>query len=470
MRSILGGPMSRGAMLTVCALLGACASAPEPALPDAALPAAYGLAPAASNPAPLQSDWWTLFGDPVLDGWVDAALTHNADLRLAVARVDETAAVLGLARAAQWPGLELGAAVTRSRVSTLNGQPAPANGVESTTHRAVLSTAFEIDLWGRLRNATAAAQAQLLSAAHARDTVRLAVAGSVVQAYFGLRTIDAQLAVLARQRGAREDSLQIVERRVTAGVASSLEAAQARAALAATRAQEPELQRQRALLAHQLGLLAGQQQRGVDVAAAPLPQPVAVPAGLPAALLVQRPDVMQAEQGLRAAQAQVEVARAALFPTLSLTGSFGGQSADLVDLLKGGARIWSLGPSLLLPLFDGGRNAARTAQAQAQAEQAAIRYQQAAQTAYREVADALAGTEQGARLEVQLRDQQDAVDEVVRVARLRHEAGYSGYLEVLDAERGAQDAELALVRARQLRLDASVALMKALGGGWSAPR
>ena len=457
-------------LMSAAALLAACAAAPESKLPESRLPAAYPGAATATNGTRLASDWWTLFNDPVLNGLVDAALVHNADLRLAVARVDAAAAALGVVRSAGWPSVDLGAAATRLRVSTLNGQPTPTGGAESSTHRLALSSSFEIDLWGRLRNANAQAQAELLAAQHCRATVRLVLAGTTAQLYFGLRAMDAQLAVIDTQLRARQEGLQIVERRLAGGVASTLEQAQARAALAATSAALPELRRQRALLAHQLGEVTGQAGLSIGMVATALPTPVAVPAGLPSALLVQRPDVQQAEASLRAAQAQVAVARAAMFPTLSLTGSLGGQSADLADLFKSGARIWSIGPSLLLPLFDGGRNVARTEQARAQAEQVAIGYQKVVQTAFREVADALVGVEEGARQEREVEMQQLAAGDALRIAQRRYEVGYSGYLEVLDAERAAQDTALAGVRARQLRLDASVALMKSLGGGWSAPR
>jgi multidrug efflux system outer membrane protein len=449
-------------------LLAGCANLPDTSVPEAALPAAW---PAAASDAPgtataISADWWTLFREPQLDALVAAALRHNTDLRLAASRVDELAAVLGVARAAQWPGVDLQGSVTRSRSSTLNDQPVATGGPESTTHRLVLSSAFEIDLWGRLRNATTAAQAQLLSAEHARDTLRIALAGATVQAWFGIRALDAQLAVLGAQEQARTQSLALVERRFAGGLASALEPAQARAALAALRVQRPELQRQRALLANQLGVLTGAPGRPVEATSAALPAPLAPPVGLPSDLLQRRPDVQQAEALLRASQAQVAVARAAMYPTLSLTGFLGGQSADLADLLKSGARTWSIGPSLLLPLFDGGRNAARTEQAKAQAEQAAIGYQRTAQIAYREVADALASSAAGAEQAVQVQAQHEAAAEALRIAQRRYEAGYAGYLEVLDAQRTAQDSDLAQLRTQQARLDASVALVKALGGGW----
>jgi multidrug efflux system outer membrane protein len=455
--------------MIAAAALGGCASAPSDTTPASTLPAQYPGGAVATATAAIEARWWQLFADTVLDGLVDAALANNADLRLAAARVDETGAVLGLARAAQWPGVELAASANRSRSSTLNGQPVPPGGPEATTHRLVLQTAFEIDLFGRLRNATAAAQAQLLAAQTARDTVRIALAAGTAQAYFGLRAVDAQLRVNEAAVASRRESLQLVERRAAGGLASPLEPAQARAALAGTQAQRPELLRQRALLENQLGVLTGRPGLTIAATTSALPAPATPPVGLPSALLERRPDVQQALAQLRAAKAQVEVARAALWPTISLTGSLGGQSRELADLLAGGARVWSIGPALLLPLFDAGRNAARTDQARAQAEQAAIGYQKAAEGAFREVADALATTEQAAAQELLVQTQQASAEEALRIATRRHAAGYSGYLEVLEAQRGAQEAELALVRSRQTRLDGSVALIKSLGGGWVPP-
>jgi outer membrane protein, multidrug efflux system len=458
--------------------LAGCATEPKVSRPTVALPAQFTPAIAApATPAPATSiigDWWTLYGDAALSDIVAAALKNNTDLALAVARVDESAAVLGLTRSAQWPSLDLGASVTRSRLSTLNAQPVPPGGAESTTHRAALTTAFEIDLWGRLRNASAAARQQMLAAVFARDTVQLALTASAAQLYFGLRSLDAQLAVNEVQMRSRAESLRLVDRRAAGGVASALDAALARTALAAVRAQRPELQRQRALLEHQLAQLTGRPGLGVDPATTPMAQSLTLPAtpppGLPAQLLERRPDVRQAEAQLGAAQIQIDVARAAVWPTVSLTGSLGVQSASLADLLKSGAQIWSIGPSVLVSLFDAGRNVARTDQARAQAEQAAIGYQKAALTAFRETADALVNVEQGGLQEVEVEAQRREANEALRIANRRYESGYSGFLDVLEAQRGVQDAELALVRVRQARLEASVALIKALGGGWQAPK
>lgn len=461
--------MSRLVLLAApLALLAACASGPAPVRPDNTLPAGFAARPAAASPV-LAADWWKLYGEPGLDTLVERALAASLDLRLAAARVDETAVALGLARSAQWPSVDLGSSVTRSRSSLLTGQPASPAGPESTSHRLVLSTSFELDLWGRLRDATRAAQEQLLASEHARDTVRLAVVSGVVQAWLGVRSLDAQLQAVSTQLRLRSDSLALVQRRVAGGLASALDLAQADAAQAALQAQRLELQRQRQLLVHQLGQLSAQPGLDVPVDARPLPLPAAPPAGLPSELLQRRPDVQQADAAMRALFAQFDVTRKSAWPTLSLTGTLGAQSADLSDLVKAGARVWSIGPSVLVSLFDAGRLQARTDEARAQAQQAALSWQRASQAAFREVADALVNQQQLAAQQEQVQRQRAAALEAQRIATRRYEAGYAGYLDVLDTQRSAQDAELALLRTRQGQLDAHVALVKALGGGWQAP-
>lgn len=449
-------------------LLAACASGPAPQEPDLTLPASYPGARSGASPV-LATDWWTSFGEPQLNTLVTQALAANIDLRVAAARVDEAATALGLARAAQWPSVDLSGSVTRSRSSTLTGQPVSPNGPESTSHRVALNTSFEIDLWGRLRNATSAAQQQVLAAQYARDTVRIALVGTTVQTWLAVRSLDAQRAALDTQLGLRRDSLALVQRRMQGGVASGLDVVQAEGAVAALAAQRIELKRQRENLVNQLGVLTGQPGLQLPEDARPLPAPAEVPAGLPSELLQRRPDVQQAEATMRALFQQFEVTKKSAWPTLALTGSLGSQSADLLDLLKAGARIWSIGPSVLVSIFDAGRNQARTDEARSRAEQAALGWQKSAQVAFREVADALVNSEQLAAQEQEVERQRRAALEAQRIAQRRYEAGYSGFLDVLDAQRSAQDAELAILRARQGRLDAQVALMKAVGGGWVAP-
>jgi multidrug efflux system outer membrane protein len=261
----------------------------------------------------------------------------------------------------------------------------------------------------------------------------------------------------------------VIKNRAAGGLASDLDVNQAQVARADASLQLRDLQRQRALMEHQLGLLTGKLDLKVatgDVMT--LPMPSLPPVGLPSTLLQRRPDVQQAEQALIAANAEIGVSRASQFPTFSLTGDFGGQSAKLSNILKSGARIWSVGLNGLMPIFDAGKYAARTRQAEAVQRQAVAGYEKTVQTAFKDVADALTNVEQTNAAATDIQSKVEAARNVLRLSQLRYDAGYSAYLDVLDAQRTANSAELALVQNYQLQLIYSVDLMKALGGGWSA--
>lgn len=452
--------------LAGCAMVG-----PDHRRPEVALPAAFG-EDRGEAPAAVPARWWTLYGDPVLVRLVDEALVRNPDARAAAARVDETDAVLAQARAAYFPEVDLQGSSARSRSSTLGATPLPPSApVVQTSHRLVLSTAFELDVWGRLRRADEAARAQALGSRYAEAVVGLALAGATVQSYFALRSLDAQAAVTRTTISAREESLDLARRRAAGGVASDLDVALAEGALADARVQLRELLRQRALVQHQLAVLAGSPGAELPVVGdlAALPIPPVPPAGLPSSLLDRRPDVRQAEQALATATALIGVAKAQEYPTFSLTGFLGGQSADLVDLVRSGARVASIGASVFWPVFDAGRYAARTRETEARAEQAAAAYERAVQVAWREVADALQTLSAATQLQADVDTRLRAARDSMRLVRLRYDAGYSGYLEVLDAQRTLNAAELAVIQNRQARLSASVDVMKSLGGGWTPP-
>ncbi len=296
----------------------------------------------------------------------------------------------------------------------------------------------------------------------------MTLAGATAQAYFALRSLDAQLAVLELTIRARQDSLEIARARLQAGLSSELDVHQAQGALSDALVQKREAERQRSLVERQLAQFVGRLDLKLaagDLFALPLP-PVP-PAGLPSSLLERRPDVRASEQALVAANAQIGVARAALFPSITLTGGLGTQSAEFANLLSSGAGIWSLGFGLALPIFDAGRRAARVDQADARREQAVAGYQRAVETAFREVSDALVSVEQSGGSETDLKARLDAARNALELSRARYQSGYSPFLEVLDAQRTANEAELAFVRNRQARLAFSVDLMKALGGGWT---
>jgi len=451
-------------------LLAGCATVgPDYKRPEIELPARYP-SPSVKNEGVVPAEWWKLYADPTLDELVASARARNADIRLAAARVREAEAVLREAGAAFYPDIAGGYSATRSKVSSRTTPPPQASApLERSQHGLTASTSFELDFWGRFARAGEAARANLLASRFSREVVALTLAGATAQAYFALRALDAQIAVLDNTLRVRRDSFAIARARLEAGLASELDVHQAQGALSDALVQRRDAERLRSGVERQLAQLAGR----LDLKLSPadlfaLPPPPAPPPGLPARLLERRPDIRSAEQSLIAANAQIGVARAALFPTISLTAALGAQSAELANLLSSGAGIWSLGFGLALPIFDAGRREARVEQADARREQALAAYQRSIETAFREVADALVNVEQTSGVESELEARLRAARSALELSSLRYESGYSPYLEVLDAQRTANEAELAFVRNRQARLAFSVDLMKALGGGWNS--
>jgi outer membrane protein, multidrug efflux system len=454
----------------IAALLGplaACMVGPDYQRPQTGVPGSYPdqAAPDASAPAPIRVDWWTLYDDPTLNSLVATALTDNLDVAFAVARIEEADADLREANASLFPEIDLAALGARSRNSGNVASPSPVR--TSTDFRAALGTSFEIDFWGRLRRQVESARAQALSTHYARDVVTLSLAGLTAQTYFALRSLDAQVAATRETLKSRQEYLDIVRRRAEGGLASDLDLNQASVARSDAAAQLKELVRQRAIVEHLLGTLTGNLALKVSPGdLAQLPVPPVPPTGLPSTLIERRPDIRAAEEGLVAANAQIGVAKAALLPRISLTGFLGGESAELGTLLSTGGQIWSIGFGLAQPIFTAGRLLAEVDATTARQKQALATYQKSIQTAFREVADALSNVEEAASAAADLRASVDASRNALRLATRRYEAGYSGYLDVLDAQRSLNLSELALIRNQQGLLSATVDLMKALGGGW----
>lgn len=456
--------------LMLALALSGCAIGPDFVRPSSTLPENYGEQGAPSEQAnPLvEAAWWQHFKDPVLDQLVDKALSLNADVRTAIARVEQAEAAAREAGATLLPEIDAQAAASRSHISTRTATPLPAGAATLRNARSVaLTTSYELDVWGRARRSNEGAEASALASHYARDAVRLAVAGRVAASYLALRGYDAQLAVSGESEKNRAASLKLVQTRVDAGLASPLDLYQAEGALAAAQAQSAALRQQRAVTEHQLALLTGTP----DLKIVPgdlrqLPMPPVPPAGLPSSLVEGRPDVRQAEENLIAANAGIGLAKAGYFPKFTLTGSLGSESKTLADLFSAGANTWSLGLGLLMPVLDFGRTTARVDQASALEKQSMAAYQNTLQTAFKEVNDALVGLRENAAGEVAQSVRVEAAGKALATARLRYESGYSAYLEVLDAERTSNDALLAFIGTRQSRLVAAVDLFKALGGGW----
>jgi multidrug efflux system outer membrane protein len=450
-------------------MLGGCQIWPDYMRPKVSVPTQYsepvqGQADDANSQ--VASDWWKLYQDQTLNDLVEKALQNNTDIKLAVARIEEADAVLREVGAALYPQIDLDAAGTRSRVTESGAFP-PFGDNPRSNYIVQLGTSFEIDFWGKLRSAKESARAQALSTRYAKDTVALSLSSLVVSNYLVLRSLESQIAVTQDNIKSRDESLALTKRRLEGGVASALDVHQAEGASANLVAQLADLTRLRALTMHQLAVLTGVLDLNVEMAdIKTLPIPPTPPAGLPSSLLEARPDVRQAEETMIAADANIGVAKAALYPTISLTASLGGESLELGDILKSASRIWTGGLSLYLPIFDAGKLDARVDQATAQQKQALAGYEGAIQNAFREVNDALVNLRQNAEREAALDRGQQAAKKALEVSENRYKSGYSAYLDVLDAQRVYNDTALAFIQSRQARLVATVELFKALGGGW----
>ena len=462
--------LMRYAALVVTAVLSGCMVGPDYQRPVTEVPATFPEADTASaGVETVRGDWWRLFDDPVLDDLVASALAANVDIFQAVARIEEADANLRAVSAAFFPEIDLAGTANRSANSTKVA--APSLPIVRNDFRLALNAAYEIDFWGKLRRASEAARAQGLSTRYAKDVVTLSIAALTTQTYFSLRSLDAQIAATRATLMTRDETLRLVRRRADGGLASDLEVRQAEGTRSDAAFQLDELLRERALAEHLLGTLTGR--LGLTIPSgdlAHLPVPALPPPGLPSALLERRPDIRQAEQDLVAANAQIGVAKAQLFPTITLTGDFGGESKSLAGLFTVPGRIWALGAGLSAPIFEGGRLTALVDVQQARERQALAAYSRAIQTGFREVEDALTNVQRYAALEGDAQASFDAAREALRLANLRYTAGYTGFLDVLDSQRSLNVAELALIRSRQNLLSASVDLMKALGGGWDAGR
>ncbi|WP_372016794.1 efflux transporter outer membrane subunit [Tistrella mobilis] len=459
------------------ALMSACALAPAgdpPAIQTGASWGERGQAAAEARAAELPAarvdgTWWRNFGDPALTRLVEEALVANDDLLLAVERVNEARALARGTSADRLPSLDANGSAQRNQTSSFGSS----GGQLANTFSASAALSYELDLWGRLSNADRAQRAQLLQTVANRDAVRLTVAADTANAYLQLRALDLQLEIARRTLSAREQTLELQQAQYEAGTIDALDLAQARSERESTRARIPQLEGSRDQAANALGVLLGRTpaeligkdvERGVALDV--LPDAPVPPLGLPSELLLRRPDVAVAEQQIAAAAANVGVARAGYFPQISLTASAGRQSSELADFLSNGAGIWGLALALTGPIFDFGRTDAQVEAAKSRYEQTAISYRQTVRTAFQDVLDALA-SRTAAMGQLEAQDAQVAeLQRTVELARLRYDAGYAAYLDVLDAERTLLDVELSRVTTRQNLYVASVNLYKALGGGW----
>jgi len=431
----------------------------------------------ANGPAASEIDWPQFFTDARLRRLLELALVNNRDLRVAVLNIEQARAQFQVRRADQLPTLNAGATATR--------QPA-GDSINSAYSIGVAVTGYELDLFGRVRSLSDAALASYLATAEARKAVQISLIANVATAHVAIVADDAQLELTQQTIATREDSLLLTKLKFDNGAISELDVQQALSLLEGAKATLAQLQRQRAQDQNALVLLLGTplpaQSLAQSLAQSPAQSPAELPpalplasqqlaanlpAGLPSELLARRPDVRQAEQNLIAANANIGAARAAFFPRIALTGSAGIASNSLSSLFKGGSFAWSFAPSVSLPIFDAGRNQANLDAAKVGREIAVAQYEKSIQSAFREVADALAGR---AMLGVQLRAQQAqaaALAQSFKLAELRYRNGAASYLDVLDAQRSLFAAQQAGLQVQALQAQNAVSLYKVLGGGWN---
>jgi multidrug efflux system outer membrane protein len=466
-KSIALGALALAA-LSGCATIGSNFTEPQ-----TAQAAAYRHAGAASgDSARLPAEWWTVFNDPALDALEQRAVRDNPGLKASAQRLLQAQAQLGVLRASQVPSLGIGASVANSRSSAETSQGLALGGrsIKGNNYALGAQLSYELDLWGRVRRVVEAADAQALAAQDDRDGVILLLSAQVAANYWQLRGLDAETAILTDALATRRESEQLVEARFNGGLSNELDLSRARVERANAEADLHEVQRQRNGLEHSLATLAGVSPSAPLIAArgnADLPQAPAIPVGLPASLLAQRPDLAASVELLRSANAQVGVALGAFYPALSLTSNFGYASESLRSLADGGARQFSVGPlALSLPVFDGGRNKANLAASKARYQEAVANHEGRLLTALREVEDALSDVQQRQRQgEVQAQSQRAAARAYV-VAQARYERGVSNYLDVTDAQRSSLTADRAAAQIRTQHLLSTVAVARALGGGW----
>ncbi len=453
--------------LMLALLLAGCQLAPPHSRPDLPTAPAYPAqrpADAAPGAAATAIAWQDFYADPRLRALIEAGLQRNRDLAVATARIAEARGLYRIQQSERLPGLSTTAGAARSRAIGSSGSP------EVNTRYAVTVSvpAFELDFWGRVRALSDAARAQYLATEEGERAFRIILIRNIAVSYFALLEAEERIALAVATVASREEGLRIADLRLKAGVTSALDTRQAESLLTQAEAELAGLRLARAQAENLLTILAG----------GPLPQALpdslplaaekasmAVAAGLPSDLLLARPDVLAAEQQLRAARANIGAARAAFFPRIAITGNLGYASTDLGGLFGADGLSWSFGPAVSLPIFDWGARRGNLEAARARGDIAVASYESAVQQAFREVADALAGRRW---LAEQVAAQGRAVDaqrQIARLAQIRYREGVAGYLEVLDAERNLFTAEQALIGLRRAELQNLASLYAALGGG-----
>jgi NodT family efflux transporter outer membrane factor (OMF) lipoprotein len=460
----------RGFVLLLAALAG-CAAGPDYVRPKMEVPAGYkelqGWRAAQPADTAPKGEWWAMFGDPELDALVARVEISNQSLRAAEARLRQARALADQARAGLFPALSANGSATRSKSPSLPNAPSFASGAVNNFN-ASLNASWELDLWGRVRRSVEAGEAEVQASGADLEAARLSAQATLAQSYLALRVADATRRTLEDTVAAYTRTLALTRNRYAAGVAARVDVVQAEVQLKSAQAQLIDIGVERARLEHAVALQLGLAPAQLSVAPAPLVARMpGIPTGLPSELLERRPDIAAAERRAAAANARIGVAQAAYFPTVTLSGSAGSRATSLADLFTAPTRFWSLGAALAQPLFDAGLRRAEKAEAIAAYDGEVAAYRATVLAGFQEVEDNLAA--------LRILEEEAALqDEVVQAARQavalttnQYEAGVVSYLNVISAQATLLANERTAANILGRRLAASVALIKALGGGWT---
>jgi multidrug efflux system outer membrane protein len=455
------------ALVAAVVCVSGCMVGPDYRRPAVEAPAAFAGMPADATAA-ADTEWWKQFGDPLLDRLIAEALAGNKDLRIAAARVEQAAGVLVQARSPLFPQINYQAGAGRYRFSEQSTTATPLGLSNPTDYGTVLAGAsWELDLWGRIRRLSEAAQANVFATEAARRGVVLTLVAQVATSYVQLRSLDAQLAIALRTRETYAASLKLTQDKFEFGQVSLMQVAQVQSQLETAAARIPQIRTQIKLTENALAILRGRNPgpipRGKSITEL---TPPPVPAGVPSELLERRPDIAQAEQQLVAANAQIGAAKALYFPTISLTGALGTSSTDLGNLFNGPTRVWNFVGGVTGPIFQGGAIAGQVASAEAAQRAALASYERAVQHAFADVDQALAVRTDAAEQVAAQQRLVRALGDYSELSRLLFDGGYAPYSTVLQAEQQLFPEELNLAAARGQALASVIAIYRAMGGGW----
>lgn len=455
-------------LLATALAIGGCSLAPNLQIRTPELPAAKG--DTNTTERIVTAEWWKRYQDPSLDALIDEALRNSDDLKLSISNVNTAKALLGLSEAQRYPTLNASASATRQKTS--EESLSPMGGMIYNTYGLSATLGYEIDFWGKLKNQENAALAEFTASQADRDTVRITLVSSVAEAYFNLVAIKRQIEITEQSVEAFKEGYEYRLRQHRFGEIDPMTAEQAHTLYANAKLSLEGLKESKSLNENALALLVGRTPKEMDertiATVNELPHPLAIPADIPSDLLQRRPDIRSAEEMLRAANANIGVAKAAYFPSISSSGNIGLESSELNRLMQNSAGVWGIGPSLNVPLLDFGRIKNQVESTESKKETAQIQYAKSVKNAFKEVYDSLKKIESSRAKITAQEESRDAYVKLLSLSQMRYDAGYVDYLNVLDAKRGELDAQVNLVGLQVQQLANQITLYKALGGGWKS--